>query len=213
MSSSEEQMPASELISLSVELVGAYVSNNSLPATDLAKLLAEIHSALKGFQEPPAPAVVEEKAMPAVPVKKSVTPDFIICLEDGKQFKSLKRHLQTKYGMTPQQYRQRWNLPADYPMVAPNYAAARSALARASGLGQMRRAEATPQEKANDKNGAVVTQPSAKPAAGKRARQAEAVSLPVAPEVSAASKAKRGSAKVATKTTKPKTTRKRPASA
>jgi len=143
MDTSQEQLPASELVSLSVELASAYVSNNSVPAAELPKLLSEIHDVLRGMNGVPAqPAPEEVKLTPAVSVKKSVTPDFIICLEDGKSFKSLKRHLQTKYGLSPQQYRAKWNLPADYPMVAPSYAAARSALARASGLGQMRATQA-----------------------------------------------------------------------
>jgi len=144
MDTSQERLPASELVSLSVELASAYVSNNSVPASDLPKLLSEIHGVLRAMNGAPVePAPEEIKLTPAVSVKKSVTPDFIVCLEDGRSFKSLKRHLQTRYGLTPQQYRAKWNLPADYPMVAPNYAAARSALARASGLGQMRSAQAT----------------------------------------------------------------------
>lgn len=139
MDKPEDLLPASELVSLSVELASAYVSNNSVPAADLPKLLTEIHSALRGMNSNgPEPVLPEAKQAPAVSVKKSVTPDFIVCLEDGKSFKSLRRHLQTKYGLTPQQYREKWNLPSDYPMVAPNYAAARSALARAAGLGHSR---------------------------------------------------------------------------
>jgi predicted transcriptional regulator len=125
-------------IELTTEIVSAYVSNNSLPTAELPALIEAIHGSLNkiasGVQEAPA-----ETLTPAVPIKKSITPDFIICLEDGKKFKSLKRHLRTKYDMTPDQYRAKWGLPSDYPMVAPNYASARSELAKAMGLGAQRR--------------------------------------------------------------------------
>jgi predicted transcriptional regulator len=125
-------------IELTTEIVSAYVSNNSIPTAELPALIEAIHQSLSkigtGVQEAPVEALV-----PAVPVKKSITPDFIICLEDGKKFKSLKRHLRTKYDMTPDQYRAKWGLPSDYPMVAPNYASARSELAKAMGLGAQRR--------------------------------------------------------------------------
>jgi predicted transcriptional regulator len=125
-------------IELSADIVSAYVSNNSVPAADLPSLLQSVYAALKktaqGQQEEPKAELV-----PAVSVRKSITPDAIICLEDGKSFKSLKRHLRTTYGMTPEQYRAKWNLPADYPMVAPNYAKARSELAKTMGLGQQRK--------------------------------------------------------------------------
>ena len=123
---------------IAAEIVAAYVSNNSVAAADLAQLIGDVHAALTRLGNPVA-AVVEEKLQPAVSVKKSVTPDFIICLEDGKQFKSLKRHLANSYNLTPADYRAKWGLPSDYPMVAPNYAAQRSALAKTSGLGQNRR--------------------------------------------------------------------------
>lgn len=131
-------------LDLVADIVSAYLSNNMLPATEIAGLIASVHTAMQGVmngktEEP----VVELK--PAVPIKKSVTPDAIICLEDGKAFKSLKRHLMTKYGMTPAEYRTKWGLPKDYPMVAPNYAAARSALARNMGLGLDRRKSAEPE--------------------------------------------------------------------
>jgi len=122
-----------EIISLAADIVSAYVSNNPVPAASLPDLIASIHSSLTGIgqrAEPEKPAQA-----PAVNPKRSVTPDYIICLEDGKRFKSLKRHLSTGYDLTPDEYRAKWNLPADYPMVAPNYAAQRSALAKASGLG------------------------------------------------------------------------------
>ena len=124
-----------DLIDLSTEIVSAYVSHNALSVTDLPKLIADVHSALRGLQG----AVVtepSEELKPAVPVKKSVAPDFIICLEDGKKFKSLKRHLRTHYDMSPEEYREKWGLPADYQMVAPNYSANRSRLAKDNGLGR-----------------------------------------------------------------------------
>ena len=125
-------------IELTAEIVSAYVSNNSVPAGDLSALINQVHSALtrvsSGQHDLPS-----EPLKPAIPVKKSVAPDYIICLEDGKKFKSLKRHLRTQYKMTPEQYREKWGLGPDYPMVAPNYAAARSQLAKQMGLGHQRR--------------------------------------------------------------------------
>ena len=126
-----------DLRELTADVVSAYVSNNSVPMTELPALIAQVHRALgstEGSEERPGTPAARPK--PAVPVKRSVTPDYIVCLEDGKQFKSLKRHLSSRYDMTPEEYRARWNLPADYPMVAPNYAAARSKLAREMGLGR-----------------------------------------------------------------------------
>ncbi|WP_419695619.1 MucR family transcriptional regulator [Mesorhizobium muleiense] len=120
-------------VSITADIVAAYVSNNPMPVGELPKLIGDIHAALKGIGTPAAEAVVKQE--PAVSIRKSVTPDFIICLEDGKKFKSLKRHLQ-HFGLTPDQYRQKWKLPAYYPMVAPNYAATRSALAKSIGLGR-----------------------------------------------------------------------------
>jgi predicted transcriptional regulator len=125
-------------ITIVAQIVAAYVSNNSVASADLPKLIGEIHAAVGRLANPEAP-VIEERLQPAVAVKKSVTPDFIICLEDGKKFKSLKRHLATVFDMTPDEYRTKWSLPPDYPMVAPNYAAQRSALAKQSGLGQLRK--------------------------------------------------------------------------
>ncbi len=126
------------LIDLTADIVAAYVSNNTVASTDLANLINEVHQALQrtsGASIEPEP----EPLKPAIAVKKSVTPDYIICLEDGKKFKSLKRHLRTHYDMTPEEYREKWGLPSDYPMVAPNYAAARSDLAKKMGLGQQRK--------------------------------------------------------------------------
>lgn len=126
------------LIELTADVVAAYVSNNSVPAAELPALIADIHGALGrlGGTVEAAPA---EKQKPAVSPKKSIFDDYIICLEDGKKFKSLKRHLMTHYGLTPEQYREKWGLDANYPMVAPNYAAARSNLAKKMGLGRKRK--------------------------------------------------------------------------
>ncbi|MCP8937098.1 MucR family transcriptional regulator [Alsobacter sp. SYSU M60028] len=126
------------VLELAVDIVSAYVSNNTVVSGELPSLINDVHKALLTLQSGAAePAPVELK--PAVPVKKSVMPDYIVCLEDGRQFKSLKRHLRTAYGMTADEYRAKWGLPSDYPMVAPNYAAARSALAKSMGLGQQRK--------------------------------------------------------------------------
>jgi len=129
---------ANNHIELAAEIVSAYVSNNSVPASELATLLGDIHTAIVRVSTGAA-VVVPEVAKPAVSPKKSITNDYIICLEDGRKFKSLKRHLRTQYNMSPEQYREKWTLPADYPMVAPAYAKARSALAKQMGLGQQRR--------------------------------------------------------------------------
>jgi len=125
-------------IELTASIVSAYVSNNSVPAQDLSALINQVHSALSRVSSGQG-EVASEPLKPAVSVKKSITADFIVCLEDGKKFKSLKRHLRTQYNMTPDQYREKWSLPPDYPMVAPNYAIARSELAKQMGLGQQRR--------------------------------------------------------------------------
>ena len=125
----------SELIEMTADIVSAYVGNNSVAVADLPALIQSIFRALtnvSGSAEP-EPAAPKE---PAVPVRRSITPDYLICLEDGRKFKSLKRHLRTKYNMSPEEYRAKWGLPKDYPMVAPNYAKARSELAKQMGLGQ-----------------------------------------------------------------------------
>jgi predicted transcriptional regulator len=136
-----ENTSMSSYIELTAEIVSAYVSNNTVASGDMSSLINQVHQALVrvagGHSEAPI-----EPLKPAVPVKRSIHPDHIICLEDGKKFKSLKRHLRTQYSMTPEQYREKWALGADYPMVAPNYAAARSALAKQMGLGQQRRRRA-----------------------------------------------------------------------
>ena len=122
-----------ELLELTADIVSAHASNNTLAQADLPQVIRDVYSTLAGLGTAAAPA---ETPKPAVPVKRSVTPDFIICLEDGKKLKMLKRHLKTAYNMTPEQYRERWGLPADYPMVAPNYAKKRSSLAKKIGLGR-----------------------------------------------------------------------------
>ena len=132
-----DSMEQNNLIELTAEIVAAYVSNNDIDSGDLAGLIGEVHAALNRTSIGPA-GPEPEPLKPAVSLRKSVTPDYIVCLEDGKKFKSLKRHLRTRYDLTPEQYRQKWGLPKDYPMVAPNYAQARSNLAREMGLGQKR---------------------------------------------------------------------------
>ncbi|MDI4663922.1 MucR family transcriptional regulator [Xanthobacter autotrophicus] len=134
-----ETTESTAFIELATDIVSAYVSNNTVAPADLPALINDVYATLQRLNGGEAEAAAVEAAKPAVPVKKSVHPDFIICLEDGKKFKSLKRHLRTRYDMTPEQYREKWGLPADYPMVAPNYAAARSELAKQMGLGQQRR--------------------------------------------------------------------------
>jgi predicted transcriptional regulator len=123
-------------VGLTADVVAAFVSNNSISATDLPALIASVHAAVAALSAP-APAPEAEKPVPAVPIKKSVTSDYIISLEDGRRYKSLKRHLGGR-GLTPAEYRSKWGLPHDYPMVAPNYANARSELAKAAGLGRKR---------------------------------------------------------------------------
>jgi predicted transcriptional regulator len=134
--SMDNEMTAADqnAVGLTADVVAAFVSNNSISATDLPGLIASIHTAIVGLSAP-APEPEAEKPVPAVPIKKSVTPDYIISLEDGRQYKSLKRHL-TGRGLTPADYRAKWGLPRDYPMVAANYAARRSEMAKAIGLGR-----------------------------------------------------------------------------
>ena len=128
---------AKELPALTTQIVAAYVANNTVAVNDLPALIRQVHAALANVGG--AAEVVPERPQPAVPIKRSVMPDYIVCLEDGKKLKMLKRHLKTAFNMTPEEYRERWDLPPDYPMVAPNYAAARSQLAKQMGLGQQRR--------------------------------------------------------------------------
>lgn len=132
----ESELNHPTYIAMAADIVAAYVSNNQVSVDNLGSLIAATYSTLTSLQKSTAPAVAAEQQKPAVSPKKSIQPDFIICLEDGRKFKSLKRHLRTKYDMSPEQYRAKWDLPKDYPMVAPSYAAARSNLAKAAGLGQ-----------------------------------------------------------------------------
>ena len=132
-----------DILSLTAQIVSAHVSHNSVPANAVPSLIQEVYRTLTSIERGPAP--VAERPEPAVPVKKSITPDYIICLEDGKKLKMLKRHLKTSFNLTPDQYRERWGLGADYPMVAPRYAKHRSSLAKKIGLGT------APRQRANGK--------------------------------------------------------------
>ncbi len=122
-----------DILAITGEIVAAHVANNTVPAADLPKLIHEVHSALANVRSKGRP---KERPEPAVPISRSVKPDYIVCLEDGRKLKMLKRHLRTAFNMTPEEYRERWGLPADYPMVAPNYAKRRSSLAKDIGLGK-----------------------------------------------------------------------------
>ncbi len=126
------QSKPNELLELTTEIVAAHVGHNTVSMSDLPQLIQDVYKTLANVGVQPAQP---ERPQPAVPIKRSVTPDYIICLEDGKKLKMLKRHLKTAYNMTPEEYRERWGLPADYPMVAPNYAQHRSTLAKKIGLG------------------------------------------------------------------------------
>lgn len=133
-------MPGTESeIALAADIVSAFVSNNSVPSSELAALLGDVHAALTRLTGVVEPTPAKDDRKPAVSPRKSVTEEYIICLEDGRRFKSLKRHLRTHFDLTPEQYREKWGLDADYPMVAPAYAKARSSLAKEMGLGQQRR--------------------------------------------------------------------------
>jgi predicted transcriptional regulator len=133
-----EKTDPNELLELTTEIVAAHVGNNTIPAMELPNLIQEVFRTLAAVGSNSAPV---GRLKPAVPIKKSIFPDYIICLEDGKKLKMLKRHLKTSYNMTPDEYRERWGLAADYPMVAPNYARHRSALAKEIGLGTTRRTQ------------------------------------------------------------------------
>ncbi len=133
-----ESINRDQLIELAADIVSAYVSNNVVAVPDLSKVIIDVHAALRSIATGEAEAKAEPQK-PAVPPRKSITPDYIICLEDGKKFKSLKRHLRAHYDLSPEEYREKWGLAIDYPIVAPNYAAARSALAKQMRLGQQRR--------------------------------------------------------------------------
>ncbi len=126
----------SDITSLTARIVAAYVSHHQLPVSELPRLIQSVRDSLQRLTAPAEEAPAKEELKPAVPIKKSVTPDYIVCLEDGKKLKMLKRHLMSSYGITPDEYRAKWGLPADYPMVAPNYAKARSDLAVKLGLGR-----------------------------------------------------------------------------
>ncbi len=128
-----ESANSGDILALTTEIVAAHVSNNTVSVGDLPHLINQVYQSLSTIGTGTAPVV--ERTQPAVSVKKSITPDYIVCLEDGKKLKMLKRHLKTAYNMTPEDYRERWSLPADYPMVAPNYAKQRSRLAKEIGLG------------------------------------------------------------------------------
>jgi predicted transcriptional regulator len=134
LESNMDQMDKTDLVGLTAEIISAYVSNNEVGREDLASIIADVHEALSRASHRVGGGEREE-LKPAIALKKSVTPDYIVCLEDGKKFKSLKRHLRTHYNLSPEEYREKWGLPHDYPMVAPNYAAARSQLAKQMGLG------------------------------------------------------------------------------
>ncbi|APH54737.1 Transcriptional regulator [Granulibacter bethesdensis] len=133
-----DDTPPSRLLELTAQIVAAHISHNSVQAEAVPAFIQQIHHTLSTIG---TPVVEPERLTPAVPVKRSVFPDYIVCLEDGKKLKMLKRHLQSAYSMTPEQYRQRWSLPPDYPMVAPNYAERRSSLAKQNGLGRKTRDE------------------------------------------------------------------------
>jgi predicted transcriptional regulator len=133
--SSGANVPTINYLALTSEIVSAFVANNSMRSNDLDDLIRSVHSTLAGLSGTQVAPAETERKEPAVSIKKSITHDFVICLEDGKKFKTMKRHLSTIYNMTPDAYRRKWNLPSDYPMVAPAYAAARSELAKQSGLG------------------------------------------------------------------------------
>ena len=128
-----DQVNKEDLLAMATEIVSAYVSNNTIPAGDISNVIEQVYKTLTNISAENYTSA--DRPQPAVPIKRSVTPDHIICLEDGKKLKMLKRHLKTAYNMTPEEYRERWGLPADYPMVAPNYAEQRSKLAKDIGLG------------------------------------------------------------------------------
>ncbi len=133
----EDQTDKTEMAVLTAEIVAAYVGNNVVPVSELPALIKDVHTAMAGVVEG-AVEEPKEELKPAVSIRRSVTPDYIICLEDGKKFKSLKRHLRTAFNLTPEQYREKWGLKPDYPMVAPNYANVRSEMAKRIGLGRKR---------------------------------------------------------------------------
>lgn len=144
-----QQSSTENLVALTADVVAAYVSNNTVPADQIASVISSVHASFSGILAPPKPQE-PERPVPRIPVKKTITPDYLISLEDGRQYKSLKRHLSGR-GLTPQEYRSKWGLASDYPMVAPNYAQRRSELAKASGLGQKRKKDSAKPASAAEK--------------------------------------------------------------
>ncbi|MSP20837.1 MAG: MucR family transcriptional regulator [Alphaproteobacteria bacterium] len=136
----EKTEASNDLLAFTTDIVSSHVANNTVAMQDLPQLIQQVYTALAGVGTALA---AKERPTPAISIKRSITPDFIVCLEDGKKLKMLKRHLKTRYNLTPDEYRERWGLPADYPMVAPNYAAQRSDLAKKIGLGTTRRRKRT----------------------------------------------------------------------
>jgi len=171
MSDNTETSQPADLVGITASIVSAYVANNAVRAPDLAVIIGSVHAALSGIADP-AGAKVPETREPAIPVRKSVTPDYIISLEDGRPYKSLKRHL-ALLELTPQAYRAKWNLPADYPMVAPNYAKMRSEMARSAGFGRKNPPEPSPKASSKAKASARPTaRPGGRAASRKAARTA-----------------------------------------
>lgn len=152
-----------DLITLTADIVGAHVAHNNVSTGDLAGLIQSVHAALKGLGQAPEPVV--EKQEPAVSIRASVKPDHIVCLEDGKKLKMLKRYLRTNYDMSPDEYRRKWNLPSDYPMVAPNYAEKRRSLAHSIGLGRKSNGAPTVTEPEAEATGAAPAKRGRKPKA------------------------------------------------
>jgi predicted transcriptional regulator len=150
--STQENMSNSDLVELTAEIVSAFVANNAVAISDLSKVIASVHGALTSLDAPTAEAA-PERPVPPVSIKKSITPDYLISLEDGRHYKSLKRHLSGR-GLSPEQYRKKWGLPADYPMVAASYAKQRSDLAKALGLGRLRSKPAPAQKRGGRRNAA-----------------------------------------------------------
>lgn len=151
------------VITLTARIVAAYVTKHKLPADQLPALIGQIHAALGGLGNAPEPEQLAEKPVPAVPIRKSVHDDHLICLEDGKKFKTLKRHLQVHYAMTPDEYREKWGLPKEYPMTAPAYGAKRAELARSIGLGHIRSAKTVSERDAAGTSESVEQKPAKRP--------------------------------------------------
>jgi predicted transcriptional regulator len=166
------------VVEMAAEIVSAYVRNNSVPVSELPTLLQSVHESLGSILNGSKPEAAKEPLQPKVPIKKSVTNEYIICLEDGKRYKSLKRHLHSAYGLSPQEYRDKWGLPKDYPMVAPAYADARSNLAKTMGLGRKASAPAAsapePEPELAEPKAAAPTQGDAEPNKKTRRRTSKA---------------------------------------